>query len=216
MDIVFEVASTEQHFEQILQLQRQNLFTAISEEEQEQQGFVFAEHTVPLLKKMAAHLPQVIAVSDGKVVGYNLAMSVAMKNELPSLIPMFAEFERSEFKGRLLSTYNFMVGGQVCVDKNFRGQGILGRLYHETRNRVSSSYQLCVTEIALRNIISLRAHLKIGFEVISTYHDGKELWNVVVWDRSAKPCKTNSCKGIHSCIILCISVFSPAKIVPEL
>ncbi len=182
MEIVFDVASTDQHFEQILQLQKQNLFSTISEEQQAQQGFVFAEHTVPLLKMMAAHLPQVIALSDGKVVGYNLAMLSSMKNEMPRLVPMFTEFERSRYKGKPLSEYRFMVGGQVCVDKAFRGQGLLSRLYHETRNRVFPGYQLCVTEVSVRNSVSLKAHLKMGFEVVSSYHDGKELWNVVVWD----------------------------------
>jgi hypothetical protein len=182
MEIVFEVASIEQHFEQILQLQKQNLFSAISEEQQARQGFVFAQHTLPLLKMMAAHLPQVIAVSNGKVVGYNLAMPVSMKNEMPSLVPMFKEFERSQYKGRLLTSYHFMVGGQVCVAKDFRGQGLLRRLYHETRNRLPHGYQLCVTEVAARNVVSLKAHQKMGFEVVSTYHDGKELWKVMVWD----------------------------------
>jgi hypothetical protein len=44
MEIVFEVASTEQHFEQILQLQKQNLFNAISAEQQAQQG-LFLQNT---------------------------------------------------------------------------------------------------------------------------------------------------------------------------
>src|SRR6185295_10083590 len=131
---------------------------------------------------MAAQLPQAIAVSNGRVVGYNLAMTASMKNEMPKLVPMFTEFERSQYKGNLLSTYRFIVGGQVCVDKDFRGRGLLSRLYHETRDRLPSGYQLCVTEIAVRNSVSLRAHQRMGFEVISTYHDGKELWNVVAWD----------------------------------
>ena len=184
MEIVFEAASTDQQFEQILALQRLNLFSVISEEEQAHQGFVFAEHTLPLLKKMAAHLPQVVALSDGRVVGYNLAMTSSMKNEMPRLVPMFEQFERSQYRGRPLSEYTFMVGGQVCVDKDFRGQGLLSRLYHETRNRLPPGYQLwlCVTEVAARNVVSLKAHEKMGFEVASTYHDGKELWYVVVWD----------------------------------
>lgn len=182
MDIVFDVASTDRHFEQILSLQRRNLFSSISEEQQAKQGFVFAEHTVPVLKKMALHLPQVIAVSQGRVVGYNLAMTAAMENEIPSLSPMFALFERIHYHGKPLPACNFMVGGQVCVDEDFRGRGLLSRLYHETRNRVYPDYQLCVTEIARRNDISLRAHLKMGFEVISTYRDDKELWDVVAWD----------------------------------
>jgi GNAT superfamily N-acetyltransferase len=182
VEIVFDVASMDQHFEQILQLQRRNLFSSISEEQQARQGFVFAEHTVPLLKMFAAQLPQVIAVSNSKVIGYNLAMPVSMKNEIPSLVPMFTEFERCEYRGRPLPTYRFMVGGQVCVDKDFRGQGLLSRLYHETRNRLPPGYQLCVTEVAARNNAGLRAHQKMGFEVVRTYHDGKELWKVVVWD----------------------------------
>ena len=36
---------------------------------------------------------------------------------------MFTEFERCEYKGKPLSKYRFVVGGQVCVDKEFRGHG---------------------------------------------------------------------------------------------
>jgi GNAT superfamily N-acetyltransferase len=182
MGIVLKVASTEQHFEQILQLQKRNLFSSLSEEQQAQQGFVFAEHTMELLQMMAAHLPQIIAVSNDNVIGYNLAMAVSMKNAMPSLVPMFTQFERSHYKGRPLATYHFMVGGQVCLEKDYRGEGLLSRLYHETRNRLPFGYQLCVTEIAARNRVSLQAHQKMGFEVVSTYDDGKELWKVVVWD----------------------------------
>lgn len=182
MEIIFDVASTDQHFEQILQLQKQNLFSSISADQQAQQGFVFAEHTVPILKMMAAELPQVIAVSNGRVIGYNLGMPVSMRNEIPSLIPMFTEFERCIYKGRPLSAYRYIVGGQVCVDKDFRGQGLLSKLYHETKTRVRPDYQLCVTEVSARNNAGLNAHQKMGFEVVSTYHDGKELWKIVVWD----------------------------------
>jgi len=182
MEIVFDIAATEQHFAQILHLQKQNLMPALSAEQQAQQGFVFAEHTMALLTMMAAYLPQVIAVSRGTVIGYNLAMPVAMQQAMPGLVPMFTEFERCTYHGRPLATYHFMVGGQVCVAKDFRGQGLLRRLYHETRHRLPAGYQLCVTEVAARNVISLQAHQKMGFEVVRTYHDGTELWHVVVWD----------------------------------
>lgn len=39
-----------------------------------------------------------------------------------------------------------------------------------------------MTEVAERNPVSLRAHQKMGFEVVGTYHDGKEQWHVVVWE----------------------------------
>jgi GNAT superfamily N-acetyltransferase len=182
MEIIFDVASTDQHFEQILELQRQNLFTELSPERQSQQGFVFAEHNLSLLKRFAAELPQVIAMSNDQVVGYNLAMPVSMRNEIASLVPMFDEFDRCQYKGKPLASYRYMVGGQVCVHKDFRGHGLLSKLYHETKNRLPTGYQLCVTEVAARNAAGINAHQKMGFEVVNTYHDGTELWKIVVWD----------------------------------
>lgn len=182
MEIIFDVASTDQHFEQILQLQKENLFSAISAERQAQQGFVFAEHNITLLKRFAVELPQVIALSNDKVVGYNLGMPVSMRNEIASLVPMFEEFDRCEYKGKPLASYKYMVGGQVCVHKDFRGRGLLNKLYHETKNKLPSGYELCVTEVAARNPAGMKAHQKMGFEVVSSYDDGKELWNIVIWD----------------------------------
>jgi len=71
--------------------------------------------------------------------------------------------------------------GQVCVDKDFRGRGLIGELYRKTRDLVGESYQFCVTEISTRNIKSMKAHQKMGFEILGVYNDGLEDWNLVVW-----------------------------------
>lgn len=181
-EITFQAATSIEHFEQIVQLQNQNLYKSLSTEQQEQQGFVFAEHTVPLLQIMAAQIPQVIALYKNKVIGYNLAMTAAMENELPSLAPMFREFHKNQYLGKPLIDYKFFVGGQVCVDKDFRGLGLLSKLYNATANEVEEDYELCITEVAVRNTKSLKIHQKMGFEVVSTHNDGLEDWNVVVWD----------------------------------
>jgi len=182
MLIQFDVANTEEQFEQILQLQRQNLMGAVSAEQQAREGFVYAKHTVPLLKTMSAHLPQVVAIQEGRVVGYNLAMHAAMSETVPSLIPMFSEFEKCQYKGKSLKDYHFIVGGQVCVARAFRGQGLLKKLYQATSTRVPQDYQLCVTEIAVSNAVSLSAHQKLGFEIIRTYNDGETDWHIVAWE----------------------------------
>lgn len=180
--LIFQPAVTDDHFAQILELQRRNLYTAISTEQQSQDGFVFAEHNMELLKKMAAHLPQIIALHGEEVIGYSLAMDVTMQDELPSLAPMFMEFGKCMYAQQPLTSFPFIVGGQVCVAKAFRGRGLIGELYRATKNSVGNDFRLCVTEIAVRNEKSLKAHQKIGFEVLGTYHDGTELWNIVVWD----------------------------------
>jgi GNAT superfamily N-acetyltransferase len=190
--ITLLAASDDAHFEGILELQKRNLHATLSAEQQAREGFVFAEHNLQLLKKMSSSLPQVIALHNDKVVGYNLAMTSSMQGELESLIPMFNEFEKCTYRGKDLAGYQYLVGGQVCVDKAFRGQGLLARLYHETRKRVYSQYQLCITEISQRNPKSLLAHQKMGFDVIRTYQDKKELWNIVAWDMHQSPSQGRS------------------------
>lgn len=48
--INLDVASSARHFEQILDLQRRYHESALSPDAQEREGFVFAEHSVPLLR----------------------------------------------------------------------------------------------------------------------------------------------------------------------
>src|SRR5262245_35288720 len=119
--ITITVASCDQHLEEILALQRRYHARAISEEEQSREGFVFAEHTLPLLRRMAEQSPQAIALSDGHVVGYCLSLPSTLRWELPTLAPMFEEFGRCVYGGKPLSEHRFVVGGQVCVDRAFRG-----------------------------------------------------------------------------------------------
>jgi GNAT superfamily N-acetyltransferase len=179
--IALDIASTDAHFAQILELQRLNHAGGLSPEVQAQDGFVYAEHTVPLLRRMAAELPQAVALADDAVVGYCLALPLSLRAELPSLAPMFDQFARCVYRGRPLTAVPFFVGGQVCVDRAYRGRGLIGRLYDHVRRLAPPEYELCVTEIAVRNQVSLRAHERLGFEPIATYSDGREDWVIVGW-----------------------------------
>jgi GNAT superfamily N-acetyltransferase len=176
------IASTDRHLEEILALQRRYHARSVSAEVQAVEGFVFAEHTLPLLRRMAAQSPQAIALSGGHVVGYCLSLPLSLQTELPSLAPMFEQFEACEYRGKPLSAYRYAVGGQVCVDREHRGKGLLARLYEQLRVSLGEDFDLCVTEIATRNRVSVRAHERMGFETISTYTDMHEEWVIVAWD----------------------------------
>ena len=175
-------AASDCELEQVLALQQRYHVRALTPEEQSAGGFVFAEHTLPLLKRMATKLPQAVALSDGRVVAYCLALCVSLRSALPQLAPMFEQFGRCRYKGRALADRRFFVGGQVCVDREHRGQGLMSRLYRHLRQSAPSEYDLCVTEVARRNEVSLRAHEKMGFETIATYSDGAQEWTIVAWE----------------------------------
>lgn len=191
-ELQLAIADCESHFEQILALQRQNLRQAVAAERHADAGFVFVEHTLDLLKFLASGMPQAIALAEGRVVGYSLAMSPEMGGSVPSLLPMFEQFARMRFRGRPLSDYRFVVGGQVCVDSRWRGRGLIGRLYAETRRRLPPEVELCVTEIATRNRVSLLAHQRIGFEPVGIYRDAVEEWQVVAWPFGSEPASQGS------------------------
>src|SRR5690242_7041638 len=99
------VASSDAHLEQILDLQRRYHARSLSPELQHAEGFVFAEHTLPLLQRMAAVLPQAIALFENKVVGYCLAMHPSLRAAVPSLVTMFEQFESCTYRGKPLSEY---------------------------------------------------------------------------------------------------------------
>lgn len=184
LPVELSIATDAEHFDQILALQRRFHHSTLAAEVQTSEGFVFAEHTPALLRAMAAELPQAIALEGTRVVGYCLAMSPGMREAIPSLRPMFDQFDRLTFRGRRVAEWRHFVGGQVCVDSDWRGQGLIGRLYRHVCRSVPPGHELCVTEIATRNGVSLRAHLRIGFEAVGEYRDANETWVVV-----ALPCE---------------------------
>jgi GNAT superfamily N-acetyltransferase len=180
--IVVTKASTDEHLRQILQLQRRYHLRSTSAEAQAAEGFVYAEHTLPVLQRMAAESPQAVALGEGRVVGYCLSLPISLRAEVPALAPMYQQLGRCLYRGQPLSGYRFFIGGQVCVDREHRGQGLLQRLYEHLGLVLAPTHDLCVTEISSRNVVSLRAHEKMGFERMAAYSDETETWIIVAWD----------------------------------
>lgn len=187
-DPALHIAQSDAQLEGMLALQRRYLRQALTLQEQDTQGFVYLQHDLALLRRMSDALPQAIALYEGRVVGYCLALAVALRHQVPDLEPMFTQFERCSYLGKPLASYRYFVGGQVCVDRDFRGRGLAGRLYRHVRRSLPARYELCVTEIAARNRVSLASHERIGFRTMLDYSDGKEDWAVVAWDLSGADC----------------------------
>lgn len=166
----------------ILQLQSENLKQNIAPDQQLKQGFVTVQHSLSQLENLHAMAPQVVAVHQSNVVAYLLTMTAESKTAVPLLIPMFQLFEKINHNGKPLAQYRYVVVGQVCIDKAFRGQGLLDKCYAFYRQTFLSQYDFAITEIDARNIRSLAAHKRIGFKTIHTYSSEGVQWQVVIWD----------------------------------
>lgn len=168
--------------EQILDLQRQNLAPRLTPEAARSQGFVTAEHDLETLERMHALAPSIVARTEARVVGYALTMVVEAKPFVPILAPMFETFSSLRWRGRPLATSPFYVMGQVCIARDYRGQGIFDALYRGHEASYAKRFELLVTEIATRNARSLRAHERVGFQPIHRYRDDVDEWLIVGWD----------------------------------
>lgn len=174
--------STTEELQQVLTLQQKNLISNISDDERQSQGFVTLQHTLDTLQQMHQLAPSVVAKDNDKVVGYALTMLPECRQLVPDLEPMFAILDTLEWKQRPLNNSRFYVMGQICIDKEYRGKGLFDLLYQQHKDTYGPQFDCLVTEIATRNHRSLRAHERVGFEVIHTHRDVLDEWVVVVWD----------------------------------
>ena len=162
------LAQGDADLEQILALQKRNL--TFSDD-----GFVTVANTLDILRAFHAVLPSVVARRDGDVVGYALSMPREARALVPIIQPMFARLDSLN----VLAAQRWYVMGQVCVDEAWRGRGVFDALYEEHRRRYAGTFDWLVTEIAMRNPRSRKAHARVGFVEIDRYRDDTDEWSVV-------------------------------------
>jgi len=181
--IVYTTANTDKDIQQIIELQKLNLPQSLTEEQKNSQGFVTVVHSFETIKKMNDTEASIVAKDGEKVIGYLLAMTNEAKNDIPVLIPMFNAFNDVVYRGRKISSFNYIVVGQVCIADGYRGKGILDDCYSAYKNHFRNKYNFAITEIHKTNQRSINAHARIGFELVHSYKNpnGDE-WEIVILD----------------------------------
>ncbi|MBE0424926.1 MAG: GNAT family N-acetyltransferase [Lutibacter sp.] len=181
--IIYKTSKTTEDLLEIMALQKINLLENLTEIERQNQGFLTVIHSLEVLEKMQAESPNIIIKDKNKIVGYVLAMTKKSKFDIPVLIPMFDTFDKIKYKEKLVSEYNYIVMGQVCIDKKYRGLGLFDGGYEAFKNYFKIEYDFAITEIATKNTRSRAAHKRVGFEEIYKYTDPENVeWNIVVLD----------------------------------
>ncbi len=167
--IQFDFARTDDDFRQILALQKANLKQRISSEEAKQEGFVTVDHTFEVLQKMNSPHPHIVARDGDKIVAYALVMLSQMATEIPILFGMFEQINSTPYKNAYLKDLNYFVMGQICIAKEYRGQGVFQGLYQKLDEAMKNHFAYIITLISLHNPRSCKAHQKVGFEIIKNY-----------------------------------------------
>lgn len=89
---------------------------------------------------------------------------------VPFLHPILDEIDELTWMGRKMKTARYCIMGQICIAKDYRGQGLFQGPYQEMnrQRRIhhneedAPSFEFLVTGVATSNRRSFRAHEKMG------------------------------------------------------
>ncbi|UBM57760.1 GNAT family N-acetyltransferase [Marinilongibacter aquaticus] len=184
MSIEITKAKTEEELQGIIALQNRNLRDNLTQEEMDKQGFVTLAYDLDFLRAMPAGNHHIIAKDGEQVIGYVLLMDRSTNHMMKEGAGIFPIFHELEYKGQKMKEVNYVSVGQVCVDKDYAGQGLLGRMYAHYRASYKDLYEMAMTDISYQNARSLKGHLKAGFQVLKRFYepDAEEMWDIVIWD----------------------------------
>jgi hypothetical protein len=96
------------------------------------EGFETAEDTLPILQVMQATSPYIVAKQANKIIGYTLVATTETYRHHQLISGLFEAIDDTEYNGGLLQREPYVVVGQVCVAKAFRGQWLVKKLYSIT------------------------------------------------------------------------------------
>eukprot|EP01039_Chlorochromonas_danica_P002857 gene2857-3121_t len=183
MNEIVITRAQENDLPQIKALQLANLSKNLSDEEKASEGFLTADYSLDLLQVMHREAPAVVAKEreGGRVVGYVLAVTKSLYGSHELLNHLMDDLKSLSFEGQTLSDYNYVIVGQLCVAKGYRGRGLVSLLYEAFRVAFSPQHSLAVTEVAVSNPRSLRAHERSGFQIVRTKSYEGVAFHTIAW-----------------------------------
>lgn len=162
--------ATPDDIDDVLALHRRYQLATIAEEDKPD-GFVTTAFTHEQLTQLIEQEQGLfIARAEGRVVAYVMAASWAFWAEWPIFALMIEQLPTLTYGGQRLSTANSYQYGPICLDKAYRGSGLLERIFHFARRQMAARYPVLVTFINQRNPRSFTAHTrKLGLEVVHEF-----------------------------------------------
>lgn len=180
--ITIQLVHCDSILEDILRLQRENLRKHLTEGEAADQGFLTAEFSLEYLQQMHGVHPSIVALDGERVAGYALVTARSVGADHPLHADLIHQIDQLHFRHQPIRETPYVVVGQLCVGKEYRGIGLVKSLYGQFRLTLQNQYNYAITDVAQANRRSLKAHLNTGFQIIHSFpYEGQE-WDVVLWN----------------------------------
>lgn len=175
----------------VLFLQESYLVSNLSEEEKKS-GFVTTPFSVEQLTHVIHNQGLFIAKDKNKIIAYVFAESWQFFSQWPifeHIISLFPELKFLDFE--INSTTSFQYG-PICIEKKYRGKGLINSLFELMRTQMVKKYPLSLTFINKTNAPSLKAHIeKLKWTIIADFIFNNNNYYLLAYDMNKPALTTN-------------------------
>jgi hypothetical protein len=168
--------------EGVLDLQKLYLVSNLSEEEKKA-GFVTTPFSVDQLTFVINNGGLFLAKDNAKTIAYIFAESWDFFSQYPIFEHMISLFPKLSFLDFEINTTNSFQYGPICIDKEYRGKGLINSLFEFMRIHIEKRYPLSVTFINKTNVPSLKAHTeKLKWTVIGDFEFNNNNYFILAYE----------------------------------
>lgn len=157
------LAATNREIQEIRDLQEVNLKENVTAVNRLSDGFLGAKYELYFLKAMNDLTQAIIAKQKRVLVGYALATDRSLLAQHPLLNDLGTQINKIPFGVKFISDFDYLVVGQLCVEKEVRGRGLAQDIYAQFKATYENQYHFADTVVDRENLASLKTHLKVGF-----------------------------------------------------
>jgi hypothetical protein len=165
----------------LLELQEANLLGNLPTEQQKD-GFLSAHFAAEQFAQMNREAAVVVAEDHDGIVGYACSAGVNFSRQFPILDAMIATFGRLTYLGTTLIDARVCIYGPVCVDRAWRGRGVLRGVVARMKEELAGQFDVAAAFISKANSRSLAAHVDgLGMTVLGDYAFGAGRYWIVAF-----------------------------------
>jgi hypothetical protein len=171
--------------EKVLELHSKYQIDSIKQEDKKD-GFITTAFTKEqMVDLITLEQGLFIAIENEKIVAYVMSASWKFWSRWPMFAFMMEDLPNLEYLGQKLTVQNSYQYGPVCVDIEYRGSGVLEKIFDFARENMAKRFPILVTFINKINSRSYEAHTKkLKLEVIKEFTYNNNNYYELVYDTS--------------------------------
>jgi hypothetical protein len=180
--LITKFVSDDDELVQIAALSRDNMPSAIPDDLKEKEGYVTWPYSIEDLRAIHQISPSIVVKDGNKVVAYVVILLQEAEKVYQPLKDMMETLGSLNYQGKSVYDYSIYMLGQDCVQRDYRGRGIIKLLFDFQKEHLAPHFELAISAISVHNPLSQRIHEKLGAKTIYVLHDATDTWNIVLWD----------------------------------